>query len=184
MRRAVGGTPKRIFDIGFAALAILSLLVPMLVIAFLIKIGSKGPVFFVHRRIGLNGRAFPCLKFRTMVVDADLRLAELLATDADAAEEYHKTRKLRKDPRIIPIVGSILRKLSLDELPQFFNVLVGHMSVVGPRRSPQRRSPGIMAGPTPISRRVPASPGSGRSPVATIWAMTSGWGWTRITSRT
>lgn len=133
MRRAVGGTPKRIFDIGFAALAILSLLVPMLVIAFLIKIGSKGPVFFVHRRIGLNGRAFPCLKFRTMVVDADLRLAELLATDADAAEEYHKTRKLRKDPRIIPIVGSILRKLSLDELPQFFNVLVGHMSVVGPR---------------------------------------------------
>lgn len=131
--RPAGGIPKRIFDICFAGLAILSLLVPMLIIALLIRLGSKGPVLFTHQRVGLDGSLFPCLKFRTMVVDADQRLAELLQRDSDAAAEFAQTRKLRKDPRIIPLVGSTLRKLSLDELPQFFNVLMGQMSVVGPR---------------------------------------------------
>lgn len=131
--KAAGGIPKRAFDIGFALLALLSLLVPMLVIALLIRFGSNGPVFFAHQRVGLDGTLFPCLKFRTMVVDADVRLTELLKQDSRAAAEFAETRKLRKDPRIIPLIGAPLRKLSLDELPQFFNVLVGHMSVVGPR---------------------------------------------------
>ncbi|KAA8606560.1 sugar transferase [Salipiger aestuarii] len=131
--RSAGGIPKRVFDICFATLALLSLALPMLVIALLIRLGTKGPVLFAHQRVGLDGRLFPCLKFRTMVVDADARLAELLRADSAAAAEFSQTRKLRKDPRIIPIVGTTLRKLSLDELPQFFNVLVGQMSVVGPR---------------------------------------------------
>lgn len=132
-RVATGGTGKRLFDIVFSIVALLTFLPLMLVIAIGLKAISPGPLLFGHERVGHNGRKFRCLKFRTMVVDADKRLDRLLETDPEAAAEFAKTRKLRNDPRIVPVLGSLLRRLSLDELPQFVNVLLGHMSVVGPR---------------------------------------------------
>ncbi|WP_431269938.1 sugar transferase [Dankookia sp. P2] len=103
----------------------------MLVVAFVIR-RDGGPAVFRHTRIGLGGRPFPCLKFRSMVMDADQRLAALLAADPAAAEEWATRRKLPRDPRITRI-GAFLRRTSLDELPQLFNVLRGEMSLVGPR---------------------------------------------------
>lgn len=129
----LGGYTKRIFDIVFAASAIAAFGVLMLGIALALKWIEGGPIFFVHQRVGASGKKFPCLKFRTMVQDAEPRLRHILATDAAAAAEYASTRKLKNDPRIIPIIGTFLRKTSLDELPQFFNVLAGQMSIVGPR---------------------------------------------------
>ena len=93
---------------------------------------SPGPVIFKHTRIGKNGKAFPCYKFRSMCVDADAKLAELLANDSAAREEWERDFKLKNDPRITKS-GAFLRKTSLDELPQLFNVLRGEMSLVGPR---------------------------------------------------
>lgn len=129
----IGGYAKRVFDIVFAASAITALGVLMLGIALALKWIAGGPVFFVHQRVGVNGKKFPCLKFRTMAQDAETRLQHILATDTATAAEYASTRKLKNDPRIIPIIGTFLRKTSLDELPQFFNVLTGQMSIVGPR---------------------------------------------------
>jgi undecaprenyl-phosphate galactose phosphotransferase len=122
---------KRSFDV-VAALLILALAAPaMLVIAVLVKLDG-GPILFRHRRVGAGGAAFPCLKFRTMVVDAERALNNLLAKDAAARAEWEAEFKLRKDPRITWL-GRFLRKSSLDELPQLFNVLAGQMSLVGPR---------------------------------------------------
>ena len=129
----VGGQGKRLFDIVFSLVAILAFLIPMILVAGALKLYSRGPIFFAHERVGFGGKRFRCLKFRTMVVDAEERLEAVLASDAEAAAEFETTRKLKKDPRIVPHVGLWLRKLSLDELPQFFNVLAGDMSVVGPR---------------------------------------------------
>ena len=124
--------PKRIIDIALALSGII-LLAPLLVICYLLTIvTSPGPVLFRHRRVGFNGKHFDCLKFRTMLVDAPERLHHLLKSDPMAAREWAETRKLRRDPRITAI-GAILRKSSLDELPQLFNVLKGDMSIVGPR---------------------------------------------------
>jgi lipopolysaccharide/colanic/teichoic acid biosynthesis glycosyltransferase len=123
---------KRAFDIVFA-LVVLILGSPFyLAIALIVKLSSPGPVFYSSTRIGRNGREFGCWKFRTMVVDADARLARLLENCPDSRREFETTFKLRDDPRIIP-AGRLLRKTSLDELPQFWNVLKGDMSVVGPR---------------------------------------------------
>jgi Undecaprenyl-phosphate galactose phosphotransferase WbaP len=91
-----------------------------------------GPVLFAHRRVGAGGRPFYCLKFRTMVVNADRVLADFIAKDPDLAAEWEACRKLVNDPRVTR-VGRILRKTSLDELPQLINVLRGEMSLVGPR---------------------------------------------------
>ena len=122
---------KRSFDI-VAALPILAAAAPvMLLIAVLVKLDG-GPVLFRHRRVGAGGAAFGCLKFRTMVVDAERALNNLLARDAAARAEWEAEFKLRKDPRITWL-GRFLRKSSLDELPQLFNVLAGQMSLVGPR---------------------------------------------------
>ncbi|MEI4234895.1 sugar transferase [Roseovarius sp. D22-M7] len=131
--QAVGGGPKRALDIVFAIFAILTFLVPIILIMIGLKVYSRGPIFFAHERVGLGGTRFRCLKFRTMVEDAEERLQALLASDEDAAAEFAQTRKLKNDPRIVPYVGAWLRKSSMDELPQFFNVLAGEMSVVGPR---------------------------------------------------
>jgi exopolysaccharide production protein ExoY len=98
-------------------------------------ITSPGPALFRHRRVGFNGKHFNCLKFRTMVTDAPERLRNLLESDPLAAAEWASNRKLRDDPRVTAI-GAILRKSSLDELPQLFNVLKGDMSIVGPRPVP------------------------------------------------
>ena len=128
----IGFLPKRIIDIVLALSGII-LLAPLLVICYLLTIAtSPGPALFRHRRVGFNNKHFDCLKFRTMLVDAPERLHHLLESDPTAAREWAETRKLRRDPRITAI-GAILRKSSLDELPQLFNVLKGDMSIVGPR---------------------------------------------------
>jgi len=122
----------RCFDI-ILALAALILVGPLMVVtAIVIRLTSAGPAFFIHKRIGQNGKTFGCWKFRTMATDADRRLADLLERDSVARAEWHRDHKLRKDPRITP-VGQFLRRSSIDELPQLFNVLNGTMSWVGPR---------------------------------------------------
>lgn len=129
----VGGLPKRVFDIFFSIIAILSTLPFFIILPVIIYIMSPGPVFFAHNRVGFGGKVFPCLKFRTMVPNADRMLQAHLAQDLDAQAEWAMHRKLKNDPRIIPFLGAFMRRLSLDELPQFINVLRGEMSVVGPR---------------------------------------------------
>jgi lipopolysaccharide/colanic/teichoic acid biosynthesis glycosyltransferase len=119
-------------DVTIVLLALLFLLPLMVVIALAIVAQDGGPVFFAHRRIGRDGRPFYCLKFRSMAIDAESRLGALLASDPIAREQWARDHKLRSDPRVTPL-GAFLRRSSLDELPQFFNVLRGEMSVVGPR---------------------------------------------------
>jgi exopolysaccharide production protein ExoY len=128
----IGGTVKRLFDVIFASLAIVTLL-PLLVGCCLIVVaGSRGPILFRHTRIGYNGREFGCLKFRTMVIDAEQKLERYLAQNPDARHEWEANHKLRDDPRVTSF-GRIMRRSSLDELPQLINVLRGEMSLVGPR---------------------------------------------------
>jgi exopolysaccharide production protein ExoY len=122
----------RISDIILSAAALIILLPILALICFAIWLPDRGVPIFAHRRIGRAGKHFPCLKFRTMVTDAQQRLADVLESDPEAAEEWRQHQKLRNDPRITPI-GNILRKTSLDEIPQLFNVLIGQMSLVGPR---------------------------------------------------
>jgi exopolysaccharide production protein ExoY len=123
---------KRAFDLVFS-LTVLLLLSPVyLLIAVLIKLDSNGPVLYGHPRIGRNGKVFECLKFRTMRKDADSLLADILHDDPAAASEFAATHKLKNDPRVTRL-GGFLRRSSLDELPQFLNVVTAHMSVVGPR---------------------------------------------------
>ncbi|MBZ9760495.1 sugar transferase [Mesorhizobium sp. CA8] len=128
----IGGLIKRSFDI-VGALAGLALLSPLfLMIALLVKLSDNGPIFYGHKRIGRGGRIFSCLKFRTMVPDGERVLAAYLAANPEANAEWIATRKLKNDPRVTR-VGQVLRKLSLDELPQILNILQGDMSLVGPR---------------------------------------------------
>nr|WP_281060668.1 sugar transferase [Mesorhizobium sp. M1A.F.Ca.IN.022.06.1.1] len=103
-----------------------------MMVALLVKLSDRGPIFYGHKRIGRGGRIFACLKFRTMVQDGEKVLAAHLAANPDAAAEWAATRKLKDDPRVTR-VGAVLRKLSLDELPQIINILQGDMSLVGPR---------------------------------------------------
>jgi exopolysaccharide production protein ExoY len=132
LRRPIGLTSKRVIDV-ILALSGIVLLSPLLIICFVaIVVTSPGPAVFCHRRVGFKGKYFDCLKFRTMVTDAPERLRHLLDTDRVAAAEWTANCKLRNDPRLTAI-GPILRKSSLDELPQLFNVLKGDMSLVGPR---------------------------------------------------
>lgn len=122
---------KILFDITVATSLFVVLLPFFVAIAALVKLDG-GPAFFGHRRLGMNGRHFHCLKFRTMVVNSAEVLKELLARDPAAAEEWARTQKLTNDPRVTAI-GRFLRKTSLDELPQLINVLRLEMSLVGPR---------------------------------------------------
>jgi exopolysaccharide production protein ExoY len=122
---------KRMFDVATASLLLLFLGPLLAIIAILVSLDG-GPVIFGHSRIGTNGKLFRVLKFRTMSVDADCRLQELLDRDSLARFEWERTQKLRNDPRITTI-GRFLRKSSIDELPQILNVLRGEMSIVGPR---------------------------------------------------
>ncbi len=123
---------KRTFDFCFS-LSFLLFFAPLyLLMALLVKVSSKGPVFYKSRRLGRGGKTIDCLKFRTMYADADERLADLLASSPSLANEWKQFQKLQNDPRITPL-GRLMRKTSLDELPQFINVLKGDLSVVGPR---------------------------------------------------
>ena len=122
---------KRAMDILGAGALLLLVLPAFLVIAALVRMDG-GKVFYAHERVGRGGRLFGCLKFRSMVVDSDRRLAELLERDPAARAEWEATRKLKNVPRVT-WVGRFLRASSLDELPQLVNVLKGEMSLVGPR---------------------------------------------------
>ncbi|MCI8277622.1 MAG: sugar transferase [Clostridia bacterium] len=104
----------------------------MVVLINNLKTKDYGPLFYVHERIGKNGKTFKMYKFRTMVVNADEKLNEILEQDKALKEEYKKYKKLKNDPRVTKF-GEFLRKTSLDEFPQFINVLKGEMSLVGPR---------------------------------------------------
>lgn len=120
---------KRLFDVGFSSLVLLGALPLMTAIALAVKLSSRGPVFYRQERIGLGGEPFEMVKFRTMVVGADAMVDDLAAlNDVPGGVLF----KIRNDPRVTP-VGRLLRKYSLDELPQFINVIRGDMSVVGPR---------------------------------------------------
>jgi exopolysaccharide biosynthesis polyprenyl glycosylphosphotransferase len=118
---------KTFLDFIISLLVVVILSPVFLIIALLIKLDG-GPIFFLQKRMGLNGRRFACIKFRTMVVDAERLQASLMSQN----EQEGPVFKIKKDPRITKI-GRFLRKTSLDELPQFFNVLQGNMSLVGPR---------------------------------------------------
>jgi lipopolysaccharide/colanic/teichoic acid biosynthesis glycosyltransferase len=121
-------TVKRGFDIVFSLLALVFICPVLLMIAIIVKLDSEGPVLYVSERIGKNGKRFRFLKFRTMVKDADSLRGALLHLN----ERRGNLFKMSNDPRVTRL-GRILRRYSLDELPQFFSVLTGHMSVVGPR---------------------------------------------------
>ena len=128
---ALARTLKVGLDFLIALLALAALSPLLLAIAIYIKTDG-GPALYAQKRIGRGGRTFRCFKFRTMVVDAERRLQELLASDAKAAAEWAAVHKLSADPRVTEI-GAFLRKTSLDEIPQLLNVLRGEMSLVGPR---------------------------------------------------
>lgn len=123
---------KRVFDLSVATVGTIVILPILLGIAIAIKVSSSGPAFYAHRRIGKGGVHFKCYKFRSMLVDSDKRLKEYLQVNPEAAKEWEETHKLKNDPRVTKI-GAFLRKTSLDELPQLFNVIRGQMSLVGPR---------------------------------------------------
>ena len=120
---------KRLFDVIFSIIALVLLAVPMALIILLIKLESPGPAIFVHNRFGKNGRPLPLLKFRSMHLNAE-QMIEIFTPEQK--EEWEQNFKLEDDPRITRI-GSFLRRTSLDELPQFINILKGELSLVGPR---------------------------------------------------
>jgi exopolysaccharide production protein ExoY len=128
----LGGWTKRTLDITLA-LTLLVLLAPLiLIVALLISVTSAGDVFFSQRRIGLKGGSFSCFKFRTMVPNAEAVLRSYLENNPEAAREWGERQKLQYDPRITWL-GQLLRRSSIDELPQLINVLRGEMSLIGPR---------------------------------------------------
>ena len=128
---------KRIVDY-FVSILVLVVAVPLLAVAVMaVMVIDPGNPFYLQRRVGIHGRTFGMLKIRTMYSDAESRLNALITTDEAVRVEWLKNFKLRDDPRILPFVGAFLRKSSLDELPQLWNVLIGDMSLVGPRPFPQ-----------------------------------------------
>ena len=122
---------KRAFDV-FLAVLLLPLIAPLVAVLWFVTTRDGGSGFFGHRRVGRNGKVFRCWKLRTMVVDAEQKLREHIRNNPEAAAEWAKDHKLNDDPRITRL-GRFLRKTSLDELPQIWNVLKGEMSFVGPR---------------------------------------------------
>ncbi len=123
---------KKIFDIIFSGFFLVAFFPLFLIIALLIKLSSRGSIFFLQERIGKNNIPFKCIKFRTMYPEAKDILQNLLKKDKKIKREFEETHKIKNDPRITKI-GKFLRKTSLDELPQFINVLRNEMSIVGPR---------------------------------------------------
>ena len=123
---------KNLFDYLFSFLFLITFLPLFLIISLLIKLSSRGPIFFLQKRIGKNNIPFKCIKFRTMYPEAKDILENLLEKDLLLKKEFEENYKIKNDPRITTI-GKLLRKTSLDELPQFINVLRGEMSIIGPR---------------------------------------------------
>jgi len=126
------GKIKRFFDVIFSLFGLIILSPLFLLVALLIILDNPGPIFFCHTRLGVNGKKIKVWKFRTMVVNAESILNELLEKDSALKREFLKEFKLKDDPRVTKL-GNFLRKSSIDEIPQLFNVLKGEMSLVGPR---------------------------------------------------
>lgn len=147
---------KRVVDVTGALTALFLLWPVMVLTALLIKFASPGPILFQQARRGYRGRIFQVLKFRTMTVDAEARLVDLESSNESAGGVLFK---LRDDPRVTPL-GAFLRRTSLDELPQLFNVLLGQMSLVGPRPLQLRDSDRLLSiNPEAYHRRLEAMPG-------------------------
>lgn len=118
----------RAFDVVLTSVGLLFLLPLFFIIAVAIRLDSPGPILFIQKRVGRGGKTFPCYKFRSMFIDAEQRRKDLLAQNERSGPVF----KMKNDPRVTR-VGRLLRKSSLDELPQLLNVVIGHMSLVGPR---------------------------------------------------
>ena len=127
-----GEKAKRLFDIIFSLLVLILFSPVYLILALVIALSSHGPIFYIQERVGKNYKRFNCIKFRTMVSNADEILIQMMETSPQLKQEFQNSFKLKQDPRITTI-GKFLRITSLDEFPQFWNVLKGDMSVVGPR---------------------------------------------------
>ena len=123
---------KTIFDLLFSSIILIVGLPIFLIIASLIKLSSRGPIFYLQERIGKNKKTFNCIKFRTMHPEAEDILDNLIKNNEKLRKEFEETHKLKNDPRITNI-GKFLRKTSLDEIPQFLNVIKMEMSIIGPR---------------------------------------------------
>lgn len=123
---------KKFLDFSFSLFIIIACIPIFILISLLIKLSSRGPIFFIQERVGRNNITFKCIKFRTMHPEAKDILENLIMKDSKFKIEFEKTHKIKNDPRITPI-GKLLRKTSLDELPQFINVLRNEMSIIGPR---------------------------------------------------
>ncbi len=123
---------KTIFDLFFALIILIVGSPIFIIIALLVKLSSRGPIFFLQKRIGKNKKSFNCIKFRTMHPEAEDILENLIINNEALRKEFEDTHKLKNDPRITNI-GKFLRKTSLDEIPQFLNVIKMEMSIVGPR---------------------------------------------------
>lgn len=132
LQRLDGDFAKRLFDVSFSLLVLILFSWLYLLLALLIALSSPGPIFYVQERVGKNYKRFGCLKFRTMVENADEVLTHMMTASPQLRQEFEDNFKLKRDPRITAI-GNFLRVTSLDEFPQFWNVLKGDMSVVGPR---------------------------------------------------
>ncbi|HEX4879685.1 MAG TPA: sugar transferase [Limnobacter sp.] len=148
-------TGKRLFDIAFSLSVILLTMPIWLVLCLLVSLDG-GPVFYSQKRIGRNGVPFNCWKFRTMSVNAEEALRQLIQSNPEIAREWHATQKLKVDPRVTRL-GRWLRRTSVDELPQFFNVLNGTMSVVGPR--PFAQDQVMLYHPVVLSKYIAVKPG-------------------------
>jgi len=131
---------KRFGDVVFGLVALVLSSPLFVLMTLLVKLSSAGPIFYVQERVGRNYRRFGCIKFRTMYSEADDLLLNLLDKSPELKIEFERDFKLRKDPRITP-VGMFMRRSSLDELPQFINIIMGDMSLVGPRPIVEKEIP-------------------------------------------
>jgi lipopolysaccharide/colanic/teichoic acid biosynthesis glycosyltransferase len=157
---------KRLFDLA-VSVPLLILAAPLIGIAALaVRIISPGPAFFSQTREGMHGQPVRIFKIRTMVTDAEKRLAQYFAENDEARFEWERTLKLRHDPRIIPGIGNFLRRTSIDELPQLLNIARGDMSLVGPRIMPKHEVDRYSTAAQSLRRDVP--PG-----LTGLWQVTS-----------
>ena len=131
---------KRVFDLVATIFGGIAISPFLLLLAIMVGVDNKGHIIFAHRRVGQNGKEFNCYKFQSMVPDAQKRLEEYLAKNPEAKKEWEESFKLTNDPRVTKL-GAFLRKTSLDELPQLWNVIMGDMSLVGPRPIVQKEVP-------------------------------------------
>jgi exopolysaccharide production protein ExoY len=132
VNRPVGGAVKRAMDLVIATTALLLASPVMIIVALLINLTAGGAPIFSHNRVGFGGRQFKCYKFRSMVANSEAVLEAYLEANPEARREWEECRKIRNDPRVT-LLGRMLRRSSLDELPQLFNIIRGDMSCVGPR---------------------------------------------------